>query len=309
MQETLDHADTQEDARRGRRPRVWHLFVLFVLAQVSIVAVLGVTLGFVAASQGQLERGRDIQQQTAILRSVAGSPEVIYVSLISAAVVCIGLALLVGALSPRPFVDRLRLRRGRLSTAELAGASIGFLGLSNAADAILRLLPGYGHSGIAVFYRFFQGRGSVGLWLTILLVGVVAPAGEEIFYRGALQTRLGERFGRRTGLVMASVAFALAHFEPIHMLFALAAGFYLGRVCDLAASCRTSFAVHSINNSVAVAGAALIEANGAFLNAPPIVAASVLFAAASIFWLWRRTADGISGRPPAIVSTNPQPVD
>src|SRR5262245_1905606 len=219
IQETLDQPLAPGDARRDAKPRVWHLFVLFVLAQVVIVSAVAVTLGVVAAAQGRLDKGRDIQEQTAVLRGVASSPEVIYVSLITAAVICVGLALLVGALSPQPFTERLRLQRGGLSSTELAGAAIGFLGLSNTADAILRSLPGYAHSGIALFYRFFEGRGSAGLWLTILLVGVVAPAGEEIFYRGALQTRFAERFGRRAGLVMACVAFALAHFDPIHMLF------------------------------------------------------------------------------------------
>src|SRR5262245_36566098 len=180
IQETLDQPLAPGDARRGAKPRVWHLFVLFVLAQVAIVSAVAAALSFVAASQGRLDKGRDIQEQTAVLRGVASSPEVIYVSLITAAVICIGLALLVGVLSPQPFTERLRLRRGRLSNAELAGAAIGFLGLSNTADAMLRWLPGYGQSGIALFYRFFQGRGSGGLWLTILLVGVVAPAGEEI---------------------------------------------------------------------------------------------------------------------------------
>src|SRR5262249_41958748 len=134
---------------------------------------------------------------------------------------------------------------------EVVVAASGFLALSIGVDAMLRLLPGYMNSGSVLIHRLFQGRTGTELWLAIALVGVAGPLGEEIFYRGALQTRFTERFGRGRGLAVTSVAFALAHVEPLHMLFALAAGFYLGWISDLAGSCRASLTAHAVNNTVA----------------------------------------------------------
>jgi membrane protease YdiL (CAAX protease family) len=272
---------------------VWHLFVLFLVAQGAILFMTAVAIGFVAAARGQLEPQLDAQQQASLFRELGVSPEMMFVSIACSVVIFAGLGLLVGALSPRPLVERIRLGSGRLSIAELAVASVGFLALSNGCDAILRLLPGYMDSGIVLLNRFFEGRAGVGLWLTIALVGVAAPLGEEIFYRGALQTRFAERFGRGVGLAVASVAFGLAHFEPIHMLFALAAGFYLGWISDLAGSCRASLAVHAVNNTFAALAAAWMASTEDVLTTAPVAVASGLLAAASIFWLWRRRRDRV----------------
>ena len=291
-EETVDLAIPQVDPHTVAKPRVWHLFVLFGLAQVLILVASVIGIGVVAAIRADDVLPSDADQLPAArFEELATSPEVMLFSLVCGVVVCTGLALLVGAFSPQPFAERLRLRSGRLSAVELAVASIGFLALSNASDAILRLLPGYDDSGIAHFNQFFQGRGGAALWLTIALVGVAAPVGEELFYRGALQTRFAERFGRRAGLVVASVAFALAHFEPIHMLFALVAGLYVGWLCDLAGSCRASLAAHSVNNTAAAVAAAWMPSFEGASTTVPVAAASIVLATASTSWLWGRTRD------------------
>ena len=280
------------DRHTVAKPRVWHLFVLFGLAQVLILVASVVGIVVVAATRTDDALPSHADQLTAArFEELATSPEVILFSVVCGVVICTGLALLVGAFSPRPFAERLRLRSGRLSAVELAVASIGFLALSNASDAILRLLPGYADSGIAHFNQFFQGRSGAALWLTIALVGVAAPVGEELFFRGALQTRFAERFGRRAGLVVASVAFALAHLEPIHMLFALVAGLYLGWLSDLAGSCRASLAAHSVNNAAAAVAPAWMPFLEGVSTTAPVAATSIVLATASTFWLWARTRD------------------
>src|SRR4051812_12573615 len=200
---------TLPDARRIMQPRVWHLFVLFLVAQGAIPFLTVVAIGLVAAARWPAGLPRDAQRQAALFKELAMSPGVLFFSLALSVVVCAGLRLLVGALSPRPFVERLRLGNGRLSVAEVTVAAGGFLALSISANALLQLLPGYMNSGLALIHQLFEGRTGTELWLMIVLVGVAAPLGEELFYRGALQTRFAERFGRGMGLAVTSVAFAL----------------------------------------------------------------------------------------------------
>jgi membrane protease YdiL (CAAX protease family) len=273
--------------------RVWHLFVLFLVSQAAILFSSAVAIGFAAAARGR-GRASSPAEQADLFREIGTSPEIIVASIICGVVVCTGLALLVGALSPRPFVERMRLGRSRLSALELAVASLGFLALSSGSDALLRLLPGYGHSAIAVLNRFFEGRSGADLWLTIALVGVAAPVGEELFYRGALQTRFAERFGRGAGLTLASLAFGLAHFEPIHVLFAVVAGFYLGWVSDLAASCRASLVVHAVNNAAATLAAVSMASGENVSTSAPAAVTSGLVVVASTFWLRRRVRDRVA---------------
>jgi len=60
---------------------------------------------------------------------------------------------------------------------------------------------------------------------------LLVAAGEEMFFRGALQTELEERTGRTGGLVFSSLLFGLAHLPNKNVLGALGAtvgGFYFG---------------------------------------------------------------------------------
>ena len=51
-------------------------------------------------------------------------------------------------------------------------------------------------------------------WMFLLIVAV-APITEEIFHRGYLQTKFEKSFGRKQGLVIASVMFSLIHLPKI----------------------------------------------------------------------------------------------
>jgi membrane protease YdiL (CAAX protease family) len=274
-----------------KKARVWHLFVLFLVSQIAVVVLTAGAAIFIAASRKGVD---DAELVEGVLSDLAESPDVLLLSILFGFAESTGLALLVGIFSPQPFVERLRLGRSRLSLAELVVASLGFLALSNASDAVLRLLPGYAEGGIAVLNRLFQKRD---VWMAVLLAGVAVPVGEELFYRGALQTRFAERFGRTAGLVVASMLFALAHFEPIHMLFALAAGLYLGWLSDVAGSCRASLAAHALNNTVATVGAGWMASFEREMATAPVAAACGMLALASVVWLARRTRDRPTAAP------------
>jgi hypothetical protein len=116
-----------------KRPRVWHLFVLFLLSQIAVVVLSAGAAIFVAASREGVE---DAEQFERVLSGLAESPDVLLPSILFGVAVSAGSALLVGIVSPQPFVERLRLGRSGLSLAELIVASLGFLALSDASNAM-----------------------------------------------------------------------------------------------------------------------------------------------------------------------------
>lgn len=59
-----------------------------------------------------------------------------------------------------------------------------------------------------------QDLSAVGLVLTSLYAIVIAPVGEELFFRGILFRSLRDRHGLRIGLLGSAVGFGLIHFIP-----------------------------------------------------------------------------------------------
>jgi uncharacterized protein len=89
----------------------------------------------------------------------------------------------------------------------------------------------------------------------VMLAIVVAPATEELLFRGWIYTSLRHRFGLWTALVATSVVFALAHYEDTH-LYALAVfpvGLALGGLRERTGSIKASILLHAFYNLVAIA--------------------------------------------------------
>lgn len=273
-----------------RRPRVWHLYVLVSLAQVLIVLTVVVGAGVIAAMSGAVNADMPPAQANAAMMGVFRSPAIVVVGLGASAFIGGLVALLVGWLSPRPFVQRLRVGRGRLSWPEVTVATVGFVAFSFAFGEIAESLPGHDRSALILLRDLFRNSTVVSLPLLVLLVGVAAPVSEELLYRGALQTRFAERYGPRIGVVVASVCFAVAHMDPVQSLFALFAGLYLGWICDLAVSCRAALVVHAANNLAAALSATWLGDSDEG-GSGAIIAAALLVTATSVWWLRRRVRD------------------
>jgi membrane protease YdiL (CAAX protease family) len=61
------------------------------------------------------------------------------------------------------------------------------------------------------------------------LVAALAGVGEELLFRGALQTKLGDWTTPVVGLVLTSILFGLAHaLSRLYLAFAVVVGLYLG---------------------------------------------------------------------------------
>jgi uncharacterized protein len=73
-----------------------------------------------------------------------------------------------------------------------------------------------------------KAHGAGGALLFILVVGVVAPCAEELFFRGLVYRALEKRWNQWWALGISSVVFAATHLEPLQFLPLLGAGLVFG---------------------------------------------------------------------------------
>ena len=85
----------------------------------------------------------------------------------------------------------------------------------------------------------------------VLFVGI----GEELLFRGLIQRDLSDAFGRRWGLIGASVIFAVMHMtwrSSAELIFVFAAGMLLGYVYQRTRSLTASIVLHGVANTILV---------------------------------------------------------
>jgi membrane protease YdiL (CAAX protease family) len=93
------------------------------------------------------------------------------------------------------------------------------------------------------------------LVLSLLLLSVLAPVVEELVFRGLLYGWIAGRWGGTAGLVVSSLAFALAHWEPAHVILVLPLGFLFGWLRRRTDSLLPSLFSHIVNNGFALLAA------------------------------------------------------
>ena len=86
-------------------------------------------------------------------------------------------------------------------------------------------------------------------WLLVLLC-VLVPIGEEVFFRGFIYGTL-RRWGWVWAVILSSVLFAAVHLQVVHFLPILLLGVALAALYHRTGSLVASMAVHGVNNLIA----------------------------------------------------------
>ena len=93
------------------------------------------------------------------------------------------------------------------------------------------------------------------LILSLLLLSVLAPVVEELVFRGLLYGWIAGRWGGTLALIVSSLAFAAAHWEPAHIILVLPLGFLFGWLRRRTDSLLPSLFSHIVNNGFALLAA------------------------------------------------------
>jgi uncharacterized protein len=173
-------------------------------------------------------------------------------------VAALELALLLAALfATRPascWKAELRLGPGGGGLIAIGGVLLslliaGFAALVSAAVGLVRM--GFTERASAGLALVAPGQVA---WVVVVL-GLMPSIGEEIFFRGFMQTELAKRMSRRRALVLSSLTFALLHLDPRQLVASLPLGLWWGHLSDRTGSIRPAIAAHAACNVVATVAA------------------------------------------------------
>jgi membrane protease YdiL (CAAX protease family) len=257
----------------AERPPIWPVFVAYVGAFAVIVVLSFISIHTVQTMYPDLP-------PAAVFESLAGVLALVVAS-------STGLLLTILLVDRGSSLTRLRLRPGRETGWTLAVMVIGMLALAQMLDS-LTMLAGLGQPGVMVLIRRALAQ-AVGpdLFLAVLVMGVLAGSAEEIFFRGYMQTRLGERIPPAAAVIVAGACFAILHSDLLHGVLAFALGLYLGWITELAGSTLPAMVCHVINNSLFTILTALWGTlEGWSVNAGLIAVCGLVFTAC-VLWLRR----------------------
>jgi membrane protease YdiL (CAAX protease family) len=133
---------------------------------------------------------------------------------------------------------------GQHLTVAILGLAMGrqeaahFVAREEARSPVYRLLPSLHHLQEVA--------------LLALIVAVVVPVGEELFFRGLVFGALRRTLARWMALVASAGLFAAAHLQPVEFLPIFILGVILAYVYDLTGSLVPGMIAHGLNNLVAL---------------------------------------------------------
>ncbi len=218
------------------------LFVSGVGMAVATVGASGASLGALAASP--------------LMRSVLLGSLVVQ----NAAMIGVVLFTVVGIYDQHPRAAGLSLRgwAPRTTVGLLAAAvvlplnalleQLSALALRHAA--LPSLVQREFEAQFAQVMALFNGSG--GLFLAILVIGIIAPLGEEVFFRGFAYRCFRARWGPAVATVVSAALFSLIHLHPLGALPIFVVGCALALLYERTGTLVAPFVLHAVNNTVAV---------------------------------------------------------
>ena len=217
-------------------PRVWPVFLAYLIAVLTVIIASLAALGALRAANPDVPDAE-------LLGGVVG---LIVGGLASST----ALVLTVTVVSQPFAAAALRLVPGRETGPALAAAVLGMLALGQMLDSVTMLI-GLGHRGsMPAIRKALTGIEGGELFAAVVVLGLMAGAAEELFFRGYMQTRLRMAWRAGPAIVVTSVAFGLLHLEWIHAAMALVLGIYLGVLTERTGSALPAIVCHVVNNSV-----------------------------------------------------------
>lgn len=229
----------------GPRPRVWPVFLIYVLALVLEVLVAAVVLTVIAtATRGTAFKLADVE-------AVSKTPLGLLASVVCALVI-IGVMVLAGAsLSPAPWRERLRLRVVPMTAWSLVTGIAGILGIGLMLQGLdgLSWIP---HSTtLEMLEKVLKGLSAPALAAAVVVIGVLPGIAEELLFRGYIQTRFAERWGSHWAIVWTSLMFGVIHLDPVQGSYAVLVGALLGYMTERTGSIVPAMICHAANNTIA----------------------------------------------------------
>lgn len=231
--------------------RVWTVFLAFVVALIAGLLGGGTIVLILVTFQanGHFETTAQMQQ------AIAGGIRTPWILLTSGACTQAMLLLTVIAaamLSPIPLDRRLRLNPSSLSPLGYCIAPLGALSISFLFGSLVSLLGIPEGGTLKMLGDAFTKLSPLALVAALAIVGIGPGIAEECLFRGYIQTRLVQRWGRWVGIPITALLFGIMHMDLIQGTFAVGFGVYIGYLMEKSGSIRPGMVCHAFNNGIEV---------------------------------------------------------
>lgn len=238
--------------------RVWTVFVgyagaLVASALLGYLAIGGVTL--IAALRQRAAQGAWMSPPMALAfaQRLTAQPVGALATALATALALAAFALIPASLSAELLVDRLRLGARPRWFAWGVLTAWGLRGIADVTQGLMQLLHVEPRGPLRAMQRVGDPARPGLTLLAVLILGVAVAAGEELFFRGYVQSRLDKRWGPLGAVAVTAALFAAAHAgDPAQAAFSLAAGVFLGWASARAGTIRVTLVAHALHNTVAV---------------------------------------------------------
>jgi membrane protease YdiL (CAAX protease family) len=227
------------------RPRIWPIFVVWLLGLVLAVVLQGIVAGAVAAMM--LASGVNKQELSSQIQEWATSSSG-FLTILACGQVGFAVPTIVAALlSPDPFRRRLGLvslhKPVPVSVIMALGSLLPLTVSIGLAHLILRFIPADDSVG-----KFFEQLTLP--WGVVFVVVIALAPGfcEEMLFRGYIQHRLLERWRPAWAISVATLLFTVSHVMPHAMAVALPLGMWFGVVAWRVRSIIPTIVCHAFVN-------------------------------------------------------------
>jgi membrane protease YdiL (CAAX protease family) len=236
------------------------VFVALVAVVIAVIILSTITLIVgVVARKGTIAFDPTTLPQ--LINEMALSMDGLLLGIGVSSFVLASVSLLGARLSPTSTAARLRLGPSRSGNGPLAVLAVGIVSTSFATGALTSVLDLQRDGILEKISDAIRNSSGARLALAFALIGFVGPIGEELFFRGYLQTRFRERWGVWPAILITAAAFGLFHMDLAQGIAAATLGVYMGWAVERTGSIRPAIVAHIANNVVATGLSVLVSAS------------------------------------------------
>jgi membrane protease YdiL (CAAX protease family) len=228
------------------KPRVWTVFIAFgtfIIAPIIICRILILTAAI--AKYGD-------QATPTEIADVSLSVPVFMACILSTVAIASGIAFASAWLSPDLWRNRINLHAVRLRIPVLVIGTLGSKGAGMILIASIALGWAPPSRTLDMIADITKNLSLGNTIIAGLLLGLLPGLGEELLFRGLIQTRLVARWGASWGVFWTALLFGIAHLDLMQGLFAFVVGCVLGLITVRTGSIVPAMICHAAHNTISL---------------------------------------------------------